>query len=63
MTAYLNRREDGSLALYIDRDLQFDSRDEGIYHEALALAGIHRFGGSSPLRYGLCEQLLRLSIL
>jgi len=31
------RRPDSSLALYIDGNLQFDSRDEAVYHESLAL--------------------------
>ena len=30
-------RHDESLAFYIDGSLQFDTRDEGIYHESLAL--------------------------
>ncbi|HAH30966.1 MAG TPA: hypothetical protein DCL44_01480 [Elusimicrobia bacterium] len=34
----LNTREvPGGLAFYIDENLQFDSRDEAVYHEALAL--------------------------
>jgi spermidine synthase len=56
MTILLDRREDGSLALYIDGDLQFDSRDEAIYHEALALPGLalaaRRHGG--PLHVLVC---------
>lgn len=40
MTILLDPRDDGSLALYIDGDLQFDSRDEAIYHEALALPAL-----------------------
>lgn len=40
MTLLLDQRDDGSLALYIDGDLQFDSRDESIYHEALALPAL-----------------------
>ncbi len=37
MSIFLDRRDDGSLSLYIDGDLQFDSRDERYYHEALVL--------------------------
>ena len=56
MTILLDQRADGSLALYIDGDLQFDSRDECIYHEALvlpalALAERRRPG---PLRAFVC---------
>lgn len=40
MSIDLERREDGSLALFIDSDLQFDSRDERIYHECLALPAL-----------------------
>jgi len=34
------RRPDGSIALYIDNDLQFDSADERIYHEALVIPAL-----------------------
>jgi len=37
MAASLERRDDGSIALFINADLQFDSADERVYHEALAL--------------------------
>ena len=37
MSNWLEQRDDGSLAFFIDGDLQFDSRDERIYHECLAL--------------------------
>src|SRR5262245_15921886 len=40
MAILLDERDDGSLALYIDGDLQFDSRDEQIYHEALVLPAL-----------------------
>lgn len=40
MSILLDRREDGSLSCFIDGDLQFDSRDEHIYHEALALPAL-----------------------
>lgn len=56
MTILLDPRDDGSLALYIDGDLQFDSRDEAIYHEALALPALalaaRRHQG--PLRALIC---------
>ena len=41
MTILLDRRSDGSMALYYDGDLQFDSRDERVYHEALTLPAFH----------------------
>jgi spermidine synthase len=37
MSTIFNQRSDGSALLYIDGDLQFDTRDEAIYHECLAL--------------------------
>ena len=40
MNIHLHRRDDGSQALYIDGNLQFDSRDEAIYHESLALPAL-----------------------
>lgn len=40
MTILLDERRDGSLALYLDGDLQFDSRDERTYHELLVLPGL-----------------------
>jgi spermidine synthase len=40
MSILLDRRADGSVALYIEGDLQFDSRDEAAYHEALALPAL-----------------------
>jgi spermidine synthase len=40
MSGSLERRDDGSVALFISGDLQFDSRDERIYHEALALPAL-----------------------
>jgi spermidine synthase len=56
MTTFLDRHDDGSLALYIDGDLQFDSRDERVYHEALALPAValamRRRGG--PLKALIC---------
>lgn len=56
MLILLDRRDDGTVALYIDGDLQFDSRDERIYHEALALPALalaaRRAG--EPLRALIC---------
>jgi spermidine synthase len=40
MSILLEHRDDGSLACFLDGDLQFDSRDERIYHEALALPAL-----------------------
>jgi spermidine synthase len=40
MSLYLDERDDGSCALYLDGDLQFDSRDEALYHESLALPAL-----------------------
>ena len=40
MTIVLDKRADRSLAVYIDGDLQFDSRDEQLYHELLALPAL-----------------------
>ncbi len=40
MSGSIERRPDGSLALFIDGDLQFDSQDEHIYHEGLALPAL-----------------------
>lgn len=36
----LERRSDGSVALFIGGDLQFDSRDEHVYHEVMALPAL-----------------------
>jgi len=41
MSVFLNTRQDGSMALFIDGNLQFDQRDEKIYHEGLALPALH----------------------
>jgi spermidine synthase len=41
MSIFLNLRTDGSIALYINGDLQFDERDEKIYHQGLALPALH----------------------
>lgn len=56
MTILLDQRADGSCSLYIDGDLQFDTRDERAYHEALALPALalteRRAPG--PLRALIC---------
>lgn len=44
----VERRDDGSVALFINGDLQFDSCDERIYHEALALPGLAIAQGRKP---------------
>src|SRR5919199_6574158 len=56
MTILLDQRDDGSLALFIDGDLQFDSRDERIYHEALALPALALAArrSSGPLQSLIC---------
>jgi spermidine synthase len=41
MSHSIDRRSDGSIALFIDGDLQFDSRDEHIYHECLVAPALH----------------------
>ncbi|MBS1989375.1 MAG: hypothetical protein JSS83_02595 [Cyanobacteria bacterium SZAS LIN-3] len=40
MTASLEKRENGEIALLIKGDLQFDSSDENIYHEALSIPAL-----------------------
>ncbi|NTV63411.1 MAG: hypothetical protein HGA65_07720 [Oscillochloris sp.] len=56
MTILLDRRDDDTFRLFIDGDLQFDSRDERIYHELLALPALalaeRRVVG--PLRALIC---------
>ncbi len=58
MTIVLDERPDASLAVYIDGDLQFDSRDEGIYHEMLALPALalaaQRLGQRAKIRVLIC---------
>ncbi|KPL88876.1 spermine/spermidine synthase domain-containing protein [Herpetosiphon geysericola] len=50
MTIVLDQRSDQSLAVYIDGDLQFDSRDEGVYHELLALPALALAQARRPKR-------------
>src|ERR1700721_215026 len=40
MSSSLEHGKDGSIALYINNDLQFDSKDEHIYHEGLVLPAL-----------------------
>lgn len=40
MSLYTEEREDGTYAFYMEGDLQFDSRDEAIYHESLVLPAL-----------------------
>src|SRR5258708_24506190 len=56
MAFWLERRADGSCALLIDGDLQFDSRDERLYHEALVLPALALVEGRSerPLDVLIC---------
>jgi spermidine synthase len=53
---HLDRRPDGSLSLFIDGDLQFDSRDERVYHECLVLPALAMAGqaGGTGLRALIC---------
>jgi spermidine synthase len=47
MTASLEKNEDGEISLLIRGDLQFDSSDEKIYHEALAIPALALAAGRS----------------
>ena len=40
MSLHLDERADGGFALYIDGDFQFDTADEAVYHESLALPAL-----------------------
>lgn len=40
MILYLEERADGGFGFYIDGDFQFDTADEGLYHEGLALPAL-----------------------
>ncbi len=40
MSLYVEERKDGSYAFFMEGDLQFDSRDEAIYHESMALPAL-----------------------
>ena len=56
MSLYLDERDDGSFALYLDGDLQFDSRDEALYHESLTLPALTLASRARPagLRVLIC---------
>jgi spermidine synthase len=56
MSLYLEERNDGSFALYLDGDLQFDTRDEALYHESLALPALSLARQARPegLRVLIC---------
>ena len=56
MALHLDERPDGGFALYIDGDFQFDSVDEAIYHETLALPalGLARSKKPEALRVLIC---------
>lgn len=56
MSLYCDERSDGSFALYLDGDLQFDTRDEALYHENLALPALTlaRRTRSEGLRVLIC---------
>jgi spermidine synthase len=40
MSLLFNTRKDGSSVLFIDGDLQFDTRDEAVYHESLVFPAL-----------------------
>jgi spermidine synthase len=40
VSIFLDERPDGNFALFIDGDLQFDTADEALYHESLALPAL-----------------------
>ncbi|HLK61595.1 MAG TPA: hypothetical protein VKU00_33920, partial [Chthonomonadaceae bacterium] len=40
MSLHLDERADGGFALYIDGDFQFDTADEALYHESMALPAL-----------------------
>lgn len=48
MSLYVEEREDGSFAFYMEGDLQFDSRDEAIYHESLVLPALSLSEAAEP---------------
>ena len=56
MSIHLDERPDGGLALFIDGDLQFDSRDEALYHENMALPALSlaRAARDDALRVLIC---------
>ena len=40
MTLHIDERSDGNIAVYLEGDLQFDTVDEALYHESLALPAL-----------------------
>lgn len=52
MNIFHTRRQDLTLALYIDGNLQFDSRDEAVYHESLSLPALCL--ATNPRRVLIC---------
>ena len=40
MTLHIDERGDGNIAVYLEGDLQFDTVDEALYHESLALPAL-----------------------
>ncbi|HLJ54261.1 MAG TPA: hypothetical protein VKT77_04425 [Chthonomonadaceae bacterium] len=56
MGVHLDERPDGGFALYIDGDFQFDTSDEAIYHESMALPALSlaRRAAPGPLRVLIC---------
>ena len=52
MNIHLLDRKDDGCSLYVDGNLQFDSRDEGIYHESLVLPALGLAG--SPKSVLIC---------
>jgi spermidine synthase len=52
MKSSLEKRDDGTIRLFIDGELQFDSVDERIYHESLVLPALAAVSQrtTSPLR-------------
>jgi spermidine synthase len=57
MSIFLEKRPNGGEALYIDGDLQFDTSDEALYHEALALPALciaRKHFESRPLSVLIC---------
>jgi len=56
MGPHIDERPDGGFALYIDGDFQFDTSDEAIYHESLALPALcmARNSGVKDVRVLIC---------
>jgi spermidine synthase len=50
LNVHIEERPDSGLALYIDGDLQFDSSDEALYHEGLALPPLVLARAADPVR-------------